>query len=45
MARDGRVGLFGTADSEGERRLAGKVAGRVAGVAAVTNAIQVAKGS
>src|SRR5690242_18951810 len=32
MAKDGRVGLFGTADSERERRLAGKVAGGVAGV-------------
>jgi osmotically-inducible protein OsmY len=45
MAKDGRIGLFGTADSERERQLAGKVAGGVAGVAAVTNAIKVVKGS
>ena len=44
-AQDGRVSLWGTAATAGERNLAGQIAGKVAGVASVDNQIKVVKGS
>jgi len=44
-AQDGRVSLWGTAASAGERNLAGQIAGKVDGVASVDNQIKVVKGS
>ena len=45
QARDGRVTLFGTAATDGERRRAENVAKKVEGVAGVDNQIKVVKGS
>jgi hypothetical protein len=45
QARDGRVTLFGTAASDGERRRAENVAKKVEGVSGVDNQIKVVKGS
>jgi hyperosmotically inducible periplasmic protein len=44
-AQDGRVSLWGTAATAGERTLAGQIAGKVEGVASVDNQIKVVKGS
>ena len=44
-AQDGRVSLWGTAATAGERNLAGQVAAKVQGVASVDNQIKVVKGS
>ena len=44
-AQDGRVSLWGTAATAGERNLAGQIAAKVQGVASVDNQIKVVKGS
>ena len=44
-AKEGRVSLWGTAPSAGERNRAGQVASKVEGVASVDNQIKVVKGS
>jgi hypothetical protein len=44
-ADGGRVSLWGTAPTAGERNLAAQVAAKVAGVASVDNQIKVVKGS
>jgi hyperosmotically inducible periplasmic protein len=44
-AKDGRVSLWGTAATAGERNRAGQVAAKVEGVASVDNQIKVVKGS
>jgi len=44
-AQGGRVSLWGTAATAGERNLAGQIAGKVDGVASVDNQIKVVKGS
>jgi len=44
-AKEGRVSLWGTAATAGERNLAGQIAGKVEGVASVDNQIKVVKGS
>jgi hypothetical protein len=44
-AKDGRVSLWGTAATAGERNLAGQVARKVEGVASVDNQIKIVKGS
>ena len=44
-AKDGRVSLWGTAATAGERNRAGQIAAKVEGVAAVDNQIKIVKGS
>ena len=44
-AKDGRVSLWGTAATVGERSRAGDIASKVDGVASVDNQIKVVKGS
>ena len=44
-AKDGRVSLWGTTPTAGERNRAGEIAAKVAGVASVDNQIKVVKGS
>lgn len=44
-AQDGRVSLWGTAATAGERNRAGDIASKVDGVASVDNQIKVVKGS
>jgi hyperosmotically inducible periplasmic protein len=44
-ANEGRVSLWGTAATAGERSRAGQIAGKVEGVASVDNQIKVVKGS
>lgn len=44
-AKEGRVSLWGTAATAGERNLAGQIAAKVDGVASVDNQIKVVKGS
>jgi hyperosmotically inducible protein len=44
-AKDGRVSLWGTAATAGERSRAGQIASKVEGVASVDNQIKVVKGS
>lgn len=44
-AKDGRVSLWGTAATAGERNRAGEIASKVQGVASVDNQIKVVKGS
>ena len=44
-AKDGRVSLWGTAATAGERSRAADIASKVQGVAAVDNQIKVVKGS
>ena len=44
-AKEGRVTLWGTAASAGERNRAGQVAAKVEGVSSVDNQIKVVKGS
>ena len=44
-AKDGRVSLWGTTSTPGERNLAGQIAGKVDGVASVDNQLKVVKGS
>lgn len=44
-ATDGKVTLWGTAASAGERSRAGQVAGKVEGVKAVDNQLKVVRGS
>jgi len=44
-AKEGRVSLWGTAATAGERNRAGQVAGKVDGVASVDNQIKIVKGS
>lgn len=44
-AKDGRVSLWGTAATAGERSRAGQVAAKVQGVASVDNQIKIVKGS
>ena len=44
-AKDGRVSLWGTAASAGERNRAGQIAAKVDGVASVDNQIKIVKGS
>ena len=44
-AKEGRVSLWGTAATAGERNRAGQIAGKVDGVASVDNQIKVGKGS
>lgn len=44
-AKDGRVSLWGTAATAGERNLAGRVATSVEGVASVHNQIKIVRGS
>jgi len=44
-AKEGRVSLWGTAATAGERTRAGEIAAKVAGVASVDNQIKVVKGS
>jgi hyperosmotically inducible periplasmic protein len=44
-AQGGRVSLWGTAATAGERNLAAQIAGKVDGVASVDNQIKVVKGS
>jgi hyperosmotically inducible protein len=44
-AKDGRVSLWGTAPTAGERSRAAQIAGKVDGVASVDNQIKVVKGS
>ena len=44
-AKEGRVTLWGTAASAGERDRAGQVASKIEGVTAVDNQIKVVKGS
>jgi hypothetical protein len=44
-AKDGRVSLWGTAPTDGERSRAAQIAAKVQGVASVDNQIKVVKGS
>jgi len=44
-AKEGRVSLWGTTATAGERNRAGQIAGKVDGVASVDNQIKVVKGS
>jgi hyperosmotically inducible periplasmic protein len=44
-AKDGRVSLWGTTATAGERNRAGEIASKVQGVASVDNQIKVVKGS
>ena len=44
-AKDGRVSLWGTAATAGERNRAGQIAAKVQGVASVDNQIKIVKGS
>jgi hyperosmotically inducible periplasmic protein len=44
-AKEGRVSLWGTAATSGERNRAAQIAGKVDGVASVDNQIKVVKGS
>ncbi|HEU4353391.1 MAG TPA: BON domain-containing protein [Burkholderiales bacterium] len=44
-AKDGRVSLWGTAATAGERSRAGDIASKVDGVASVDNQIKIVKGS
>ena len=44
-AKEGRVSLWGTAPTAGERSRAAQIAGKVDGVASVDNQIKVVKGS
>ena len=44
-AKDGRVSLWGTAATAGERNRAGQIASKVDGVASVDNQIKIVKGS
>ncbi len=44
-AKDGRVSLWGTAATAGERNRAGDIAAKVDGVASVDNQIKIVKGS
>ena len=44
-AKDGRVSLWGTAPTDGERSRAAQVAARVQGVTSVDNQLKVVKGS
>ena len=44
-AKDGRVSLWGTAASAGERNRAAQIAAKVDGVASVDNQIKIVKGS
>jgi hyperosmotically inducible protein len=44
-AKDGRVSLWGTAASAGERNRAGQIAAKIEGVASVDNQIKIVKGS
>ena len=44
-AKDGRVSLWGTAATAGERNRAGQIAAKVEGVASVDNQIKIVKGS
>ena len=44
-AKEGRVSLWGTAATAGERNRAGQIAAKVGGVASVDNQIKVVKGS
>jgi len=44
-AKEGRVSLWGTAATAGERNRAGQIAAKVDGVASVDNQIKVVKGS
>ena len=44
-AKDGRVSLWGTAATAGERNRAGQIASKVEGVASVDNQIKIVKGS
>jgi len=44
-AKEGRVSLWGTAATAGERNRAGQIASKVDGVASVDNQIKVVKGS
>jgi hyperosmotically inducible protein len=44
-AKEGRVSLWGTTATAGERELAGQVASKVAGVASVDNQLKIVKGS
>lgn len=44
-AQNGRVSLWGTTATAGERNLAGQIAGKVEGVASVDNQLKVVKGS
>jgi osmotically-inducible protein OsmY len=44
-AKDGRVSLWGTAATAGERNRAGQIAAKVDGVASVDNQIKIVKGS
>ena len=44
-AKDGRVSLWGTAASAGERNRAGQIAAKIQGVASVDNQIKIVKGS
>jgi hypothetical protein len=44
-AKDGRVSLWGTAATAGERNRAGQIASKVEGVSSVDNQIKIVKGS
>ena len=44
-AKEGRISLWGTASTPGERNRAAEIAGKVQGVASVDNQIKVVKGS
>jgi outer membrane biosynthesis protein TonB len=44
-AKDGRVSLWGTAPTAGERNRAGQIAAKIEGVASVDNQIKIVKGS
>ena len=44
-AKDGRVSLWGTTATAGERNRAGQIAAKVEGVASVDNQIKIVKGS
>ena len=44
-AKDGRVSLWGTAASAGERNRAGQIAAKIQGMASVDNQIKIVKGS
>jgi hyperosmotically inducible periplasmic protein len=44
-AKDGRVSLWGTAATAGERNRAGQIAAKIDGVASVDNQIKIVKGS
>jgi hypothetical protein len=44
-AADGKVTLWGTADTDGERKRAAQVASKIAGVKSVENKIEIVRGS